>query len=403
MSNLRKLQKFLPVGALGISLILHLAIFLGISGIIIIQAVAPKVIPTGDYAQQAPTSDIPPPPEVPDEQPSTPNPATQEDAALDAPQTPSFSIDQISSASASSAPAFTIAPPSALPINSGATQQPQTPEKSANTEKRNTAPRTMSNPFGGNVRQEDGAVMGTMYDLKQTADRKPSSYVGDPNEAGMNSKNSKENEANNGYHQFLTKFVEGGWNENSLNGFYKVEKPIGAFQLFIPRISADDAPKAFNAERYVKPKRWVIIYRGSFTAPADGTYRFVGICDDILVVRLKNQNVLDGSLGGVSNSIPREKIGPAMGNTPGGTLWAGSWFQLVAGQTYPIQIMIGEQPGGVFYAFLLIEKKGEEYQSRQNKDWGPMLPVFQLAPTNMPRYDAERTGPAVSKKAFICQ
>jgi hypothetical protein len=265
-----------------------------------------------------------------------------------------------------------------------------------------SGPRTMSNPFGGNVQQDDGAVMGTMYDLKQTADRKPSPMAGESSAAAQMNQ-GKEGPANNAYHQFLTKFVEGGWNERLLNDFYKVEKPIGAFQLFIPTISANDAPTAFNAEKYVKPKRWIIVYRGSFTAPEDGTYRFVGICDDILVVR-GNKNVLDGSLSTVSNSITRERVGVTSAANKN-VLWGGNWFPLVAEQTYPIQIMIGEQPGEIFYAFLMIQKKGEDYPLRQNnKDLGPLLPVFQLAPVNMPKgYDPEKNAPSVAKKAFICQ
>jgi hypothetical protein len=233
----------------------------------------------------------------------------------------------------------------------------------------------MSNPFGGDARQEDGAVVGTMYDLKQTPEGKPTNMTNAP-------------DANSVYHKFLGKFVESGWNETLLNGFYKVEKPLGAFQIFIPSIPADNAPTAFKVEKYVKPKRWIVVYRGSFTSPESGTYRFVGKCDDILAVRLNNKNVLDGSLTTISKSISRETVG---------NLWGGDWFQLSAGQIYPIQIMIGEEPGGEFYAYLLIQKKGENYPSRPNNA-GPILPVFQLAPTNMPK-----GGPTVAPQAFICQ
>jgi hypothetical protein len=77
--NMNKLQRYLPVGALGISLVLHLAIFLGISGVILIQAVAPKLIPVGDLSQSH-AEDLPEPPEVPDEtlQPVFPGSATDD-------------------------------------------------------------------------------------------------------------------------------------------------------------------------------------------------------------------------------------------------------------------------------------------------------------------------------------
>jgi hypothetical protein len=34
---------------------------------------------------------------------------------------------------------------------------------------------------------------------------------------------------------------------------------------------ADEAPKAFDVERQVKPRRWLVHYRGKFVAPKSGT------------------------------------------------------------------------------------------------------------------------------------
>ncbi|MDR2463385.1 MAG: hypothetical protein LBD30_06360, partial [Verrucomicrobiales bacterium] len=183
MSDLKKLQRFLPVGALGISLILHLAIFLGISGIIIIQAVAPKVIPSGEYAPAGSASDIPPAPDEPDNQ--SDDPATlPDDAVMEAPPVPSFSVETISASAPTSAPSFAVAPPTSMMSSSSAENSPQqapTPQKSANPNKTPGAPRSMANPFGNtNANPEDGGLVGYFYDFKQTKDRKPSGLAGDP-------------------------------------------------------------------------------------------------------------------------------------------------------------------------------------------------------------------------------
>ncbi|MFZ4777344.1 MAG: hypothetical protein ACOYM3_18405, partial [Terrimicrobiaceae bacterium] len=60
---------------------------------------------------------------------------------------------------------------------------------------------------------------------------------------------------------------------------------------------------------------------------------------------------------------------------------AGDWITWKAGQVVDLDVMIGERAGGVFCAFLLIEKRGETYEQ---VDGSPVLPVFQLAPFQTP-------------------
>jgi hypothetical protein len=427
MSRLQQLQRFLPVGALGISLILHLAIFLGISGIILIQAVAPRIIPSGEYSNNASSPDLPPPPDLPDDIQDTPNPTTTDDAALEAPQTPTFSIEQISAANASHAPAFVIAPPTSLPLGA-TTENPNegAPPKVTNADRKTSnVIRTMSNPFGNLANPDDGGMIGYLYDFKQTTDRKPSSMAGNPEgqakaralmakiqqlkDSGAKGKDAEikkledeakalsaaEGKANGDYRAAVTKYVTSGWPEKPAGNFYQTERPLGIYQLFIPSMLADEAPAAFKVGHFVKPRRWIVVYRGAFTAPESGTFRFVGLCDDIMVVNFRGKNVLDGSLGPVTrNEIPREQFSKFSNNVHH-VLWAGSWFQLEAGQSYPLKILIGEHPGGIFYAFLLIQKKGDDSTT---------LPVFQLSPTNLPKnYEPGKNAPPVAKKPFVCQ
>jgi hypothetical protein len=441
MSRLQQLQRFLPVGALGISLILHLAIFLGISGIILIQAVAPRIIPSGEYSNNASAADLPLPPDVPDDIQDTPNPTTDDDAALEAPQTPTFSIEQISAATASHAPAFAIAPPTSLPLGGVTTENPSegAPPKQTATERKSASVfRAMSNPFGQIASADDGGLIGYMYDFKQTGDRKPSSMAGDPEastkvapvnrelaplleaqkkgtlkpkdeekikelRAKADKIMAKEHTAIRDYHEAVTKFVKGGWPDKPAGDFYRTEKPLALYQLFIPVVRAEFAPEAFGAQAYVKPRRWIIVYRGSFTSPVTGQYRFVGHCDDLLVVNFRGKNVLDGSLLTVINDEPdlRQKFHADNVNRTQ-DLWAGKWMNLEEGVTYPLKVLIGEQPGGVFYAFLLIQKKGEDAP----------LPVVQFNPTNWPPkfpaswkidYQPGVNAPVVAKKPFVCQ
>jgi hypothetical protein len=222
-----------------------------------------------------------------------------------------------------------------------------------------------------------------MYDLKQTANGQASDFAED----------------NDKFHEFLTTFVKQGWNTSMLDKFYKVPEPLGIRQLFIPQISADDAPKAFKAEKKVRPQRWVIIYRGKFSAPKSGTFRFAGFCDDILVVRLNGKNVLDGSIADTSGDDRlREKLGLTWAgvdetkyNVRGGT-----WFELKQGLTYNIEILIGEQPGGMFCAYLFVQEKGVSYE-QPNKTLTPQLPVFQTTAERIP----PGRSPKIASEQFV--
>jgi hypothetical protein len=47
-----------------------------------------------------------------------------------------------------------------------------------------------------------------------------------------------------------------------------------------------------------------------------------------------------------------------------------------AGESYPMEVLIGEWPGGDFKAWLLIEKDGEKYE--KDAQGNPILPIFKL-------------------------
>jgi hypothetical protein len=52
-------------------------------------------------------------------------------------------------------------------------------------------------------------------------------------------------------------------------------------------------------------------------------------------------------------------------------------FQVNAGQSYPMDVVIGEWPGGDFKVWLLIEKDGVNYD--KDSKGNPILPIFKLA------------------------
>jgi hypothetical protein len=241
------------------------------------------------------------------------------------------------------------------------------------------------NVFGEKTASE-AALMGIFYDLKQTQDGKPSNV--DVNE----------------YWRILDEFFSKGWDESVLNRYYRITRPLYTTQVYIPNINADSAPKAFGAGRNIKPSRWVIHYKGQVSPPENGTYRFCGAADDVIAAAVDGRTVLLKPLHApVDRTFPktgwrRDKDGPEEGiRASTSRLYNGNWIEMKADQVYDLDVLIGERPGGQFYAFLMIEKKGGSYET--DKD-GPVLPIFQIAPYDTPVPTQDRA-PRFAKDAPI--
>jgi hypothetical protein len=74
----------------------------------------------------------------------------------------------------------------------------------------------------------------------------------------------------------------------------------------------------------------------------------------------------------------------------------GDPVQVQGGQSYPMEVLIGEWPGGDFKAWLQIEKEGLQYE--KDSKGVPILPIFRLQAglpmaggTEQPRFD--KNGP----------
>ncbi|MGL4399960.1 MAG: PA14 domain-containing protein [Luteolibacter sp.] len=250
--------------------------------------------------------------------------------------------------------------------------------------------RGTGNLFGLQEANSNG-LAGTLYDLKQTDDLKPT---------GMTVDEMRET---------LKDIAKRGFKPRDFAKFYKAPTTLYQTKFLIPSMPADEAPAAFSVEQYVQPKQWFVVYRGTVQAPKSGRYRFVGAGDDVLTVRLNNRLVFDygytmAATGSGVNAISPEsyekdknsdairnfkrlspmpvpsvtypyastgKVNQALGG-----LAVGPEFEVKAGVNYPIEILISEIPGGVFSTALLIQEEGVAYQ----KDAAglPILPLFRL-------------------------
>ena len=235
-------------------------------------------------------------------------------------------------------------------------------------------------------------LTGYYYDLKLKADGKtPTEMTYSATEQAakdnfdLNWSKDKGSKATKLYIEVM-KNVAKSWDDKVLEEYFKAPDPMTAFQILIPPCKASEAPKAFGVENISKPSRWMIHYKGSFTAPKDGEFRFIGKGDDVLVVALNGKVVLDASLGlHTLDGQKRDKELGVMIGTPPNVMQQGAWFVLSRGEKVTMDILIGEGPGGMFSQFLGIEDKSAPNPPND-------CPAFQLQDVPLPTFKPNERG-----------
>ena len=219
--------------------------------------------------------------------------------------------------------------------------------------------------FGLNTGGKGGGFVGTFYDLKQTPSGAPTDMT--PAE--------------------WSKVVAGftaTWNPQHLSKYFKGPQQLALTQLYIPNMQAAEGPKAFSLEKEVQPKMWLVHYKGEVIAPKTGSFRFVGHGDDALIVRFNGHVVLDWGqkdAGALSKWKSKNDAYVYPRGYKSG-LMPGDWVNVTQGTAYPMEILIGERPGGALHFYLLVEEQGVNY--RQSK--GEMLlPLFRVAEGPLPK------------------
>lgn len=96
-------------------------------------------------------------------------------------------------------------------------------------------------------------------------------------------------------------------------------------------------------------------------------------------MRINGRVVLDGSLnqGRYSSWTTEETQQYPIAN---GRLVAGDWISVRRGQSLRMEALIGEEPGGRFSTYLLIEQSDQRYPTTASGQ--PILPAFQLLPAS---------------------
>jgi hypothetical protein len=211
--------------------------------------------------------------------------------------------------------------------------------------------------FFGARSQTDAALIGIFYDFKQT-------------QTGQ--------KINRDYRKVIEQFLNQGWDESVLKEFYRSTQPLYTTQVFIPYIDADNAPRAFGVDQRVKPSQWMVHYKGQVSSNTGGTFRFIGLADDILAVGVNSETVLVAPIRNAKYAVDwKPSEGPETSG-PCGPMKFGTWFTVKKDEVIDLDILVGEVPGGGFGAWLQIEEKGVTYKAERAMH--TKFPVFQLVP-----------------------
>ena len=207
----------------------------------------------------------------------------------------------------------------------------------------------------GSAQRSAGALIGILYDFKQTQKREPVTMD------------------RHIFEKAVAQFINGGWDEGMLNEYYRVPRALYATELLIPTIDADTAPRAFGVEKTVEPRTWMVHYKGQAAAPSDGAYRFLGDADDFVAVAVNGETVLVSTTAGTHLQVKwfAREADVQFHGKHGGKYVAGDWINLRAGQPVDLDIITGESPGGQFRCMLAVQKKGVNN--------GDEMPPFQLS------------------------
>ena len=203
----------------------------------------------------------------------------------------------------------------------------------------------------------NGALIGIFYDFKQT-------------QSGERIKRD--------YRKVIEDFLNQGWDESVLKDFYRATQPLYTTQVFIPYIDADNAPRAFGVDKRVNPSHWMVHYKGQASSDTGGTFRFIGLADDVLAVAVNSRTVLVAPIRDAKYDVDWKPTEGQETRGPCGNMKFGTWFTVKKDEIIDLDILVGEVPGSGFGAWLQIEEQGFSYEAERKEH--TKFPVFQLVP-----------------------
>jgi hypothetical protein len=153
--------------------------------------------------------------------------------------------------------------------------------------------------------------------------------------------------------------------------------------IWIPITQSDECADKMHLENELSPSFWVGWYHAKVTPSAAGKYHFIGFGDDILVVAINGQVVFDGSISPVSGNQPTLPwpyqdwcVSNPYREANYAKLRAGSSFEVNNVEPVTVDILMGDEPGFYYCAYLLIADESKDYPP--DSHGVPLYPIFQI-------------------------
>ena len=193
----------------------------------------------------------------------------------------------------------------------------------------------------------------------------------------------------------LTAFVQGGWRTSKFSRYYRSPKNLYTTSFAIPPVQSILAPRAYG-EPESGGYCFAVHYEGKLVYTEDITFRFWGLGDDVLVVRVDGKVVLNAPYPRPNDALNTQRIAHPWqtSSAKSRAYWlgdqlsvVGDWITLKAGVPLDMEVLVGEVAGGLFQALLVVEVEGEKYDKNPNRG-GPILPIFKTAPPSIDQVEA---------------
>ncbi len=216
-------------------------------------------------------------------------------------------------------------------------------------------------------------LIGTYYYFQQLRDGSDSNLRGNRNAEFLN---------------VMKEFFRSDWNPAVFARYWRAPTKLYATQFFVPATISSMGPDYFGDSRPVEAAHWLAHYKGKISHKEGGRFRFWGTSDDFLFVRINGRTVLDATYPSrradnyaewLRYAPNDDRKYPVAGD--GNFRWyVGNWFEIEPGADVDMEVLLGEEPGGSFWAMLAVQQEGVEYPERPFLP-GPLLPIFKTAPT----------------------
>lgn len=191
------------------------------------------------------------------------------------------------------------------------------------------------------------------------------------------------------YYEVVKEFVKSGWKTSKFNAYYRSPNKLYASCIAIPMVTSMVGPLSFGeSDLIINCRNFAAHYRGKLVNRDGVTFRFWGTSDDVLTVAIDREVVLAANFpwtGVDAYTIAEEWNKRAPGSRTqtgydgsyefGNNYLVGSdWITLEPGEVYDFDAVVGEGPGGEFFACLMVEIQGQDYPL--NDRGAPEFPLF---------------------------